>query len=186
MRKPVAAALIVCLSSLLSTGLAAQGTPAAEPGQPTPAARQPGKPANLCQELVAYLKRPSPNAGPKSDPSLTTAVQAPKSNEQPPQPSGTGAPSQSGISGPISNHVSQGAPGPQGATQKTAEPKGAPPATTKPGQVDLADAERMAAGNDFAACREATQRLRLAGAPLPPDLLALGALDLKFFDAGAL
>lgn len=182
MRFPVIALVLTASCSIVTAAAAQSGG-------------QTGKPANLCGELVAYLKQPNPNQSPaaaaapagdaKADPKLTTAVQAPKSGEQPPKAQGNGAPTESGVSGPIPNQVGQGAPGPQGAEQKTAAPGSAPPAPTMSstqGKVTAEQAEAMAAANDLPGCRAATQTLRRAGAPLPAGLMALGALDLKYFD----
>jgi hypothetical protein len=51
--------------------------------------------------------------------------------------------------------------------------------------MSVADAEQLAQGNDMGACREAAQKLRLAGVAVPAPLLALAALDLKFFNQQA-
>jgi hypothetical protein len=46
--------------------------------------------------------------------------------------------------------------------------------------LSLASAEELAGANDIAACRDASRKLRLAGAPMPEPLLALTALDLQY------
>jgi hypothetical protein len=46
--------------------------------------------------------------------------------------------------------------------------------------MSVADAEALAQAGDIAACRDATRKLRLAGVAVPPPLLALAALDLKY------
>ena len=200
MRVPVAAALaVLAASTILTSGAGAQTpTPADAAGKPA------GKPANLCLELVAFLKQPSPAAQAaagasapggeaKADPKLTTAVQAPKPGDQPVKAAGTGAPSESGISGPINNNAGQGAPGPQGADQKHAQPTAASPTPaivpaprSAQGKITLDEAQALADAKDMGGCRDATQKLRRAGTPLPAGLLALGALDPKFYDADAL
>jgi hypothetical protein len=188
MRFPLAA-LFAVAGCAVATGALAQA-----PGAAGPSAA--GKPANLCQELVAFLKQPDPTkpaasgAAPagdaKADPNLTTAVQAPKPGDAP-KAAGDGAPTESGLSAPITTKTGQGAPGPQGAEQKTAAPASAPaPAPTantaaSSGKITLDQAEGLAAANDLPGCRNATQTLRRAGAPLPASLLALGALDLKYY-----
>jgi hypothetical protein len=48
--------------------------------------------------------------------------------------------------------------------------------------MSVADAEALAEANDIAACKEAAREMRLAGVAMPPPLLALTALDLKFFE----
>jgi hypothetical protein len=50
-------------------------------------------------------------------------------------------------------------------------------------QLSLVQAEELADANDIAACQDAARKLRLAGAPMPPPLLALTALDLQFHRA---
>jgi hypothetical protein len=165
-------------------GLAATGSMAQVPGQP-PAApgaatAQAGRPANLCQELVAFLRQPKP-APAQANPAQTTAVQAPPQGAQPAQPSGQGAPTTSGLSGPIPHGPGQAAAPGAAPSPATA----AAPAGSTSGQVTLDEAEGLARANDVKGCRAATQRLRLAGAPLPPALLALGALDPKYLEASA-
>jgi hypothetical protein len=162
------------------------------PGQPAgaPATQKPpqaGRPANLCQELVAYLRQPKPGASAQANPALKTAVQAPTPGNQPPQPSGQGAPISGGIAGPIPADSRQAASGSPTAPAAPTAPSPAPSASpaANQSQVALEDAEALARGNDVAGCRAATQRLRMAGAPLPPALLALGALDLKYLEASA-
>lgn len=181
MRYPVPA-LVAIAACVVATGASAQAPGGA------------GKPANLCQELVAYLKQPDPTKPPapgaapageaNADPKLTTAVQAPKPGDTP-KAAGDGAPTESGLSAPITTRTAQGAPGPQGAAQTTGAPAPAPaPVANTPssdGKVTLEQAEGLAAANDLPGCRNATQTLRRAGAPLSASLLALGALDLKFY-----
>ena len=185
---------LVFTAGLLTAGFAATGSMAQAPGQPPlPLSQQKpqyGRPANLCQELVAYLKQPKPGgaaASQANNPALKTAVQAPTSGNQPPQPSGQGAPTSGGLSGPIPQNAPQGTPGPQGAATAAATSAAPAPAPAGPSSstVTLEQAEGFASANDLAGCRAATQRLRLAGAPLPPALLALGALDPKFLEASA-
>ncbi|MFJ5487096.1 hypothetical protein ACIKTA_05415, partial [Hansschlegelia beijingensis] len=57
----------------------------------------------------------------------------------------------------------------------------APP--TKPSAEAVAQAEAAIATGDPAACRASVQSMRRAGVTMPSTLLALGALDLKFFAA---
>jgi hypothetical protein len=56
----------------------------------------------------------------------------------------------------------------------------APTSTPKESILTVPDAEALAAGGDPQACRDGTRRLRLAGVAVPPPLLALAALDIKF------
>jgi len=48
--------------------------------------------------------------------------------------------------------------------------------------VSVEEAESLAQGNDMAACRQAARKLRLAGVAVPNPLLALAALDPKYFN----
>jgi hypothetical protein len=175
---------VVTAGALAIAGVAATGSNAQAPGQPAaapPAApAQAGRPANLCQELVAFLRQPKP-APAQANPAQTTAVQAPPQGAQPAQPSGQGAPTTSGLSGPIPHGPGQAAAPGAAPSSATA----AAPAGSTSGQVTLDEAEGLARANDVKGCRAATQRLRLAGAPLPPALLALGALDPKYLEASA-
>jgi hypothetical protein len=59
-------------------------------------------------------------------------------------------------------------------------PPAGPPATPKESVMTVADAESLAQSNEIKGCRDAVQELRLAGVAVPPPLLALGALDLKY------
>jgi hypothetical protein len=46
--------------------------------------------------------------------------------------------------------------------------------------MTVPDAEALAAAGDPQACRDGTRKLRIAGVAVPPPLLALAALDIKF------
>ena len=46
--------------------------------------------------------------------------------------------------------------------------------------MTVAAAEALAATGDPQACRDGARELRLAGVAVPPPLLALAALDIKF------
>jgi hypothetical protein len=89
------------------------------------------------------------------------AVESPKSPQQPAtQGSGQNAPQTSGIAAPT---------------------PAAPPSTPKLSVLKLEDAEALAQANDPMACRDASRKLRLAGVAVPAPLLALAALDPKFY-----
>jgi hypothetical protein len=183
--------LVFTAVGLIVGNLAAAGSMAQAPGQPSatppaPASSQSGRPANLCQELVAYLRQPKPAPTGQANPALNTALQAPTSGNQP-QPAGQGAPTTGGMAGPIPADSRQATSGSAAAPAAPASPSAAPSAGPAANQTQAAleEAEALARGNDIAGCRAATQRMRLAGAPLPPALLALGALDLKYLQAAA-
>jgi hypothetical protein len=221
MRGAVFAAL-VATTALLPGGLAAQTVappeqPPASPGQQ--ASGRPG-PANICQELIAFLQPPpapaaagaapavqaqaqtqaqSAAAGaPQASPAQQTAVAAPQQSTAPSgsaQPSGQGAPTQSGLSGPTPQGTTQGTSGPQASGQSptVTQPQPAPPAAApaapagpqapKPSPAAVEKAHAAAGSNDIAGCRSAAQEMRRAGVALPPPLIALAGLDLKYHQA---
>jgi len=94
----------------------------------------------------------------------------------------------SGQSGPATEAPKAGAPAatsggqnaPQTSGMSAPIPKG-PTSTPKDKVMSVAEAEQVAAGGDVVACREATRKLRLAGVDVPSPLLALAALDPKFY-----
>src|SRR5437588_461125 len=122
MRRIFAAALAT--ASALSIGAAlAQGT---APGSQSTRA---GKPANLCDELLAFVHPPAPAAAP-------------------------------------------------GAAAAPAAPP--PP---KPTAAQIEKVETAQRDHNLQGCRDTAREMRKAGIVMPPPLLALAALDLKFFDA---
>jgi hypothetical protein len=139
-----------------------------------------------------------------------TAVTAPAQKEGVPQPSpGGGAPQQSSsLSGPVTPS-GPGASGPQGAAQpgqggpppasgdaaKAPAPRPAPqqaaapapaapaaPPAPKPTAAQIEKVETAARDHNLQGCRDVAQEMRRAGIVMPPPLLALAALDPKFFD----
>lgn len=81
----------------------------------------------------------------------------------------------------------QSAAGQQSSTSaQTSKPPAPPSATAKappPSSEALRQAETSIASKDQTACRAAIQTMRRAGVALPAPLIALGALDPKFFRA---
>ncbi|KQQ20373.1 hypothetical protein [Methylorubrum extorquens] len=163
-----------------------------------------GKPANLCQELVAFVKQPEPaNKAAATPPQQATAVSNPSGKTEGGKPADGGEPQKtSGLSGAVSETGNGPAPGaatnnpkPEAAAGNPADnpnakanalaknpPPPAPPAPApKPDPATIEKIEAAAGANDLAACREAARSMRVAGIVLPPPLLALAALDLKFF-----
>ncbi|MEA1833317.1 hypothetical protein U8607_14625 [Methylobacterium durans] len=156
-----------------------------------------GKPANLCKELVAYVHPPAPPPAPAPAPGASSAQPAPAVQApQPGQPSGGASPAagdtqqKSGLSGPVPQS-GPGASGPQGTAQAEAKPAAPPPAAPatpapppplKPTPEMIERVDAAARDNNIAACRDAARQMRVAGIPMPAPLLALSALDLKFFE----
>lgn len=163
-------------------------------------------PANICQELIAFVQpapanEAVPGAQSQAQPQSQGAARAPEPRQSlqtavtaPPQskavadaarPSGEGAPTQSGLSGTTPRATSQGTSGPQAEGQRpfvTQQQPAPPNATTtpKPTPAMVEKAQAAAAGNDIAACRSTAQDMRRAGVAMPPALIALAALDLKY------
>lgn len=82
-------------------------------------------------------------------------------------------------------------PAPPAQQQAAAAPKPAAPApaapapSAKPSAEQIEKAEAAARDHNLQGCRDAAQDMRKAGVVIPPPLLALAALDLKFFDTTA-
>jgi hypothetical protein len=160
---------------LAQTGGAPQPNPAPPPAvAPPPAPAQPPQaPPDICQEFLAFMQEAQKQAAAPPPPPLPPeqgsavgsaqeltgqsgpAVDAPKPVPAPhPLGSASNAPQTSGLSAPIPL------------------PPGGPP---KDSIIAMTEVESIARSNDPKACREAVQRLRRAGVPLPPTLLALAA-----------
>lgn len=185
MKRPVTDLLMA--ASLASAILAAGAARAQEPG----AASAPGRPADLCQELLAFVRQPEPaKQAAVTPPQQATAVSNPSGQSQG-TPSAVGGTVQqnSGLSGPTptKNEASVDRPTGSGAlAQANAAAKNPPAAaptapTPKPQPATIERIEAAAQAGDHASCRAAAREMRVAGVALPPPLLALSALDPKFF-----
>ena len=146
-----------------------------------------GRPANLCQELLAFVKQPEPaKEAAATPPQQATAVSNPSGASQGTASSAGGDVQQkSGLSGPTPG----GSPN-QAGTDAQRGPANQPkdePAATKPASAPHPDAatiaavEAAAAADDQLGCRSAARTMRMHGVALPPPLLALAALDPKFY-----
>jgi hypothetical protein len=219
--------IALAIASLLFTGpvLAQTAAPPAAAEQPANASARRVTPANLCDEMLAFVHPPAP-AAPASGQApaqaaaaqpaanAATAVTAPAQQQAAPQPSpGGGAPQQSSsLSGQVTPS-GPGASGPQGAAQPggggpppaasdAAKPAASPaqqqaaapaqpaapaapaaPPAPKPTAAQIDKVETAARDHNLQGCRDAAQEMRKAGIVMPPPLLALAALDVKFFDA---
>jgi hypothetical protein len=149
-----------------------------------------GKPADLCQELLAFVKPPAPANPPATTPvapQQQSAVSAPTGKADEKSGGAAGAVQQnSGLSSPV---TADSAASPQDAraaantAAKSPAAAAAAAAPTKPSPEAVAQAEAAVAANDPAGCRASVQTMRRAGVTIPSPLLALGALDLKFYAA---
>jgi hypothetical protein len=140
------------------------------PVAPTKVAESPapggGKPANVCQELVAFVEQRT-QSGAQSTPAQQTAP-APTAPAQgttwpPAGPPFVDTPQQkSGIVAPV--------PPPESAQ--------------KPPFVTLEQARVYLNANDLMVCQEAARQMRRAGVPMPDGLIALAALRPDLLQAG--
>jgi hypothetical protein len=205
MRLPILAVLFSA-AALMPVALLAQseGTAAVSAGA--------GKPANLCQELVNFVRQPAEAVKADSTPkSLAPAVQATKPGDTPAKASdAAGAPQTAdGVSGQATS-AGPGASGPQGQAQTKEAPAGstataagppqaapspapapaapapaAPPAATAPqaSPEAIQAVEAAAEKKDLSGCRAAAQQMRRAGVVMPAPLLALSAMDVRLLEA---
>lgn len=179
---------LLAATSLCCAAAGAQETPPAQ-AAPAQAAPAKGAPADLCAELLAFVKTPeAPPQPATAPPQQATAVSAP-ANKDATQPSTTAGETQqkSGLSGPV---PSTGPSTPPSFKQtlssanleaKAAAPPGTPKPAPKPDEAMIAKVEAAAGASDLAGCRAAAQGMRKAGVALPAPLLALSALDQKAF-----
>lgn len=198
-----------------------------EGGHAAATATAPGKPADLCREVLAFVRAPSPSTGAAAaaqpSPQNATAVQAPSQSSPVPMPDAAGGVPQqaSGMSAQVTPS-GPGASSPQGAAQSgsgsppsgqsagtapASQPAGPPPSSTqqsvqgaqppaqsapaaasaaappslKPTMAHIEKAETAARDHSLQGCRDVAQEMRRAGITMPAPLLALAALDLKFF-----
>jgi hypothetical protein len=164
-------------------------------------------PANLCQEVLAFMKAPTPEpaapatAKPAAPAASTGAAQNGSSALAGTSASGEGA-SPKADAGTNSAKESTGQQGvatdaPDSSDNRTAAsgsvenaPKkdslSAPPpaadvtSTPKESVLTVAAAEQLAAENDIAGCQKSAREMRVAGVEMPPPLVALAALDLQY------
>ena len=196
MRLP-ALTVLLSVAALMPAGALAQseGAIAASGGS--------GKPANLCQELVNFVRQPVEAVKADSTPkSLAPAVQATKPGDTPAKASdAAGAPQTAdGVSGQATSS-GPGASGPQGEAQNKAAPAGSTATAAAPSAPPPAPAaspsppapqaspeaiqtiEAAAANNDLSGCRAAAQQMRRAGVVMPAPLLALSAMNIRLLEA---
>ncbi len=162
-------------------------------------------PANLCQEVLAFVQEASvqeesvqPAAAepekPVASSSRTEAeASAPDEPAENTADSGTGSAQditgQDGVATDApdkDNPEAAGVGSAEDAPQKESRAAPVPPAdeTSVPvtSVLTLQEAEQLAAANDMAQCQETARGMRLAGVDMPPPLIALAALDLRFHE----
>lgn len=170
---------------LVGAVLAADNACAQERGPATPT----GRPANLCQELLAFVKQPEPaKEAAATPPQQATAVSNPSGASQgTPSAAGGNVQQKSGLSGPTKGESpdqtrDKAARDQANRTAKNAPAAGTPAPPPPPDPATVAKVEEAAAANDQLGCRAAARTMRMHGVALPPPLLALAALDPKFYD----
>lgn len=188
------------MRTLALAGLLAMAAPIAmaQTGGPQPGAAAGqaggGEPANICQELVAFMKAPAPGQA------AATGATAPAQGAAasggggtpgqavPTRPAGQtesaqAISGQSGVavnapeqnSGPVSREGTAEA-APQKSSRSAPVPNSSQ-GTPKDSVLSVQEAEELAKANNTQGCRDAAQKLRRAGVVMPPALLALAALE---------
>lgn len=144
---------------------------AADQQQPATTAQVPGQPANICQELVAFLRPKPPAPSPAAAPPAAPAPSAPA----------PGAPAPQARTGLTGGAPPQGASPPQTSGQPAQIAKA--PSVAKPPPMPLEEGQALASANDLRGCQDATRRMRRAGVELPASLIALAALKPELLQA---
>lgn len=192
-----------------SAALAQTGTPASGTSDAAAPAAGAGKPANICQELVAFMKAPpekkaapaKPAAAAKpaeppaqaSDQKGTTALagttRADDGATAKPENTANSSQTVTGQKGvatdaPEPSNHNAAAGSVANAPQKESRSAPLPPAdvasTPKESVITIEKAESLIATNDIAQCQSIARQMRVAGVAMPPPLMALAALDLKY------
>lgn len=172
-------------------------------------------PANLCQEVLAFMKAPTPE--PAAPTAAKPAAAAPPQQAAPAASAGAAQNGSSALAGTSTSGegasakadtatnsaqeitgqkgVATDAPDSgggeatasgsvQNAPQKDSRSAPTPAAdvtsTPKESVLTVAAAEQLAAENDIAGCQKSAREMRVAGVEMPPPLMALAALDLKY------
>jgi len=111
---------------------------------------------------------PGPQVGAQDEPASPASGQEAASGQEQ-----VAAPASQGTGTPQSAEAKQVA----GPTPGSA----APPPATNPDAAQVEKVQAVARDGDIGQCRVVAQEMRRAGISMPPPLLALAALDLKFF-----
>ncbi|MFE1599854.1 hypothetical protein [Methylobacterium sp. ID0610] len=183
MKRPVID--LLAAASLASILLAIGGAAAQEAGGPS---RASNPPANLCHELLAFVKQPEPaKQAAVTPPQQATAVSNPSGQSQgAPSSAGGDVQQKAGLSGPTTGDKPLGTgSNPEharaNAAAKNAPAAGVPAPAPRPDDAMIARVETAAAADDQLGCRAAARAMRVSGVALPPPLLALAALDPKYY-----
>lgn len=213
MRRTVLAGMFMLSASFSwaqSTASPPPAAPALDPQGDQATAAQQGGPANLCQEILAFIRAPSEEAaapGGAAKPAEPPAQQSASADENEPgqdtateQGAANDAPAeaedetgsaqeitgQEGVATdapqPTDDNAASGSPA--NAPQKESRAAPLPPedvtSTPKESILTVQEAEELASANDIAQCQETAREMRIAGVAMPPPLVALAALDLQY------
>jgi len=120
-----------------------------------------GAPANICNELVAYLKQPKPG----NQPGAASA---------PPQPPAPNAPAAAPPVAP--GQTAPAVDRPQQSSGQSAPIAGNDHQDPTASRIGVDQAEALLKTNDLKGCKRAAKEMRRAGVALPAGLLALAAM----------
>ena len=188
-----------------SAALAQTGTPASGTSDAAAPAAEAGKPANICQELVAFMKAPPEKKAAPAKPAAAAKPAEPPAQKESSALAGTTRAGDGATAKPENTaNSSQTVTGQKGVATDAPEPSNhnaaagsvanapqkesrsapLPPAdvasTPKESVITIEKAESLVATNDIAQCQSIARQMRVAGVAMPPPLMALAALDLKY------
>ena len=202
MMRTVLAGIFTLATSAALAQTGGAPNPAPPDGSVAPAAEA-GKPANLCRELLAFMKAPPEEKAPakpaaadkpaQKTSALAGTTQAGDGATAKPENKADSSQAVTGQKGvatdapePSKEKVAAGSVA--NAPQKESRSAPLPPAdvtsTPKESVITVEKAEALATANDLAQCQDTARKMRVAGVAMPPPLLALAALDLKFQAGG--
>ena len=178
------------------------------PAQTTQPADSHQGPANLCQDLLSFMKAPLEAATPATSKLATTEKQAPPAKSEPGQQSSSASADTTATDKNASEGADKGsaqaitgqdgvatdAPDPAkdnaasgsvaNAPQKESRAAPVPPSDTtstpKESVLTVEAAQKLADANDIEQCQKMARKMRVAGVAMPPPLIALTALDLQY------
>lgn len=181
---------------------------AASPAFQKPLAQQ-GGPADLCQEILVFMKTPPEAAvAPGAAKPATTGAQQAASSQSASSQQGSSAltgttATDKAVSDDSGSNSAQAVTGQKGvatdapepgkdnadsgsvanAPQKDSRSAPTPPAdvtsTPRESVLTMETAQQLADAGDVAQCQKVARKMRVAGVAMPPPLVALAALDLQ-------